>query len=315
MSDTNDIIDIAVIGAGPAGMTAALYAARAGWKTAVFEQLAPGGQMGSTDRVDNYPGFPEGVDGYQLAFNMSQQAERFGATTISADITSLELDGPEKLIHAGDAVYRAKSVIVATGASPRPIGVQGEQELRGHGISYCATCDGNFFRGKDVIVYGGANTAVEDSLYLAKICKSVTIVYRRDHVRATAIYTQAAEAADNITFKYHSTITAVHGTDGVFSGVTITDVNDGSTEEIPAAALFVAIGNVPNTALLADQVERDRSGYVVAGEDCATSIDGVFVAGDIRTKPLRQVVTAVSDGAVAAEAAATFLTTLAAGQH
>lgn len=315
MSDKSDIIDIAVIGSGPAGMTAALYAARAGWKTKVFEQMVAGGQLGNTARIDNYPGFPEGVDGFQLALDMSQQAERFGVETVSAEIVGVDLEGPVKTISTRNEQFKARAVILATGATARSMGIDGEEELRGRGISYCATCDGNFFRGKDVIVYGGANTAVEDSLYLAKICNSVTIVYRRSHVRATAVYTKAAEAADNIHFKYNAVISAVHSQDGKLSGVTITNVNDGATEELPASALFVAIGSVPNTALFEGQLELDESGYVKAGETCATSVPGVFVAGDIRTKPLRQVVTAVSDGAVAAEGAAAYLTTHAAGEH
>lgn len=315
MSEQSDIIDIAVIGSGPAGMTAALYAARAGWKTKVFEQMVAGGQLGNTARIDNYPGFPEGVDGFQLALDMSQQAERFGVETVSAEIVGVDLEGPVKTISTRNEQFKAHTVILATGASARSMGIDDEDELRGHGISYCATCDGNFFRGKDVIVYGGANTAVEDSLYLANICHSVTIVYRREHVRATAVYTKAAEAAENIHFKYESVISAVHSEDGKLSGVTITNVKDSSTEDLPASALFVAIGSVPNTALFEGQLELDENGYVKADETCATSVPGVFVAGDIRTKPLRQVVTAVSDGAVAAEGAAAYLTTHAAGEH
>lgn len=315
MSEKSDIIDIAVIGSGPAGMTAALYAARAGWKTMVFEQMVAGGQLGNTARIDNYPGFPDGVDGFQLAMDMSQQAERFGVQTVSAKIVGVELEGPVKAILTHNEHFEAKAVILATGATARSMGIDGEEELRGRGISYCATCDGNFFRGKDVVVYGGANTAVEDSLYLANICNSVTIVYRREHVRATAVYTKAAESADNIYFKYNSVIDAVHGDGGKLSGVSIRNVKDGSTEDIAASALFVAIGSDPNTALFEGQVALDGSGYVKADETCATSVPGVFAAGDIRTKPLRQVVTAVSDGAVAAEGAAAYLTALAAGEH
>lgn len=311
MSD-NEIIDVAVIGAGPAGMTAAIYAARAGWNTVMFEELMPGGQMGNTDRIDNYPGFAEGVEGFQLAMNMSQQAAHFGVKTVSSHIESLELSSDVKTIKAAAEEYQARAIVLATGAHARPMGVPGEDELRGKGVSYCATCDGNFFRGKDVIIYGGANTAVEDALYLSKICNTVTIVYRRDHVRATAIYTKAAEAADNIRFAYRSVIDQVIGEDGKVSGAVIRNVDTGATSDIPASAVFVAIGSVPNTALVADQLPLDAAGYVEADETCTTALPGVFVAGDIRTKPLRQVVTAVSDGAVAAEAAAAYLSTQAA---
>jgi thioredoxin reductase (NADPH) len=311
MSD-NEIIDVAVIGAGPAGMTAALYAARAGWNTVMFEQMMPGGQMGNTDRIDNYPGFAEGVEGYQLANNMSQQTAHFGVKTASAQIEAVQLAGDVKVIKAATGEYRARAVVLATGAHARLMGVPGEDELRGKGISYCATCDGNFFRGKDVIVYGGANTAVEDALYLSKICNTVTIVYRRDHVRATAIYTKAAEAADNVRFAYRSVIERVEGEDGKVSGAVIKNVDTGATTEIPASAVFVAIGSVPNTALFEGQLDLDAAGYIKADETCITAVPGVFVAGDIRTKPLRQVVTAVSDGAVAAEAATAYLSTHAA---
>ncbi|MGI6591547.1 MAG: thioredoxin-disulfide reductase [Eggerthellaceae bacterium] len=302
-------IDIAIIGAGPAGMTAALYGSRAGWQAVVFEQTIAGGQLGNTARIDNYPGFPEGVDGFQLGMDMDTQAKRFGAQTVSSQVLSVDLSGSKKIITTATDTYHARTVILATGASARTMQVPGEEELRGRGVSYCATCDGNFFRGKDVIVYGGANTAVEDSLYLAKICHSVTIVYRRDRVRATAIYTEAAEHTDNIRFRYRSVIDRVVERDGKVGGAIVRNIDTGNTEEIPAAAVFVAIGSEPNSALFANQVDCDQRGYVKASEDCETSVPGVFVAGDLRTKPLRQVVTAVSDGAVAAEAAAAFLTT------
>lgn len=301
-------IDIAVIGGGPAGLTAALYGARAGWQVVVFEQMIAGGQLGNTARIDNYPGFPEGTDGFQLAFDMDAQAKRFGAKTVSSQVLSVDVSGPVKTVTTADGTYHARTVILATGASARTMQVPGEAELQGRGVSYCATCDGNLFRGRDVIVYGGANTAVEDSLYLAKICTSVTIVYRRDRVRATAIYTDAAEQTDNISFCYRSVIESIVERDGKVAGAIIRNVDTGETKTIPADAVFVAIGSVPNSTAFADQVDCDAKGYVKAGEDCLTSVPGVFVAGDLRTKPLRQVVTAVGDGAVAAEAAAAFLT-------
>lgn len=309
MEQEPSIIDVAIIGFGPAGMTAGIYAARAGYRTVAFESLVAGGQIGNTDRVDNYPGFPEGIGGFDLAYAMKQQADRFGVESISAEVQAVDLQADPKVITTTAQTYEAKTVIIASGARSRSLGVEGEEELRGRGISYCATCDGNFFKDKTVMVIGGANTAVEDSLYLANICKKVIIVYRRDRVRATAIYTEAAEKAPNIEFKYHAVVDELHQKDGMFCGARIKNVDDGTTEEIAADGLFVAIGTIPNTELYGGQIELDRAGYIVAGEDCKTSLPGVYVAGDIRVKGLRQVVTAVADGAVAADAATTYLMT------
>lgn len=307
MAETT-IIDVAIIGSGPAGMTAALYAARAGLDTAVFESLSAGGQIGTTDMLDNYPGFPEGIGGFEFAWACKQQMERFGAKTINEQVSEIDLSASPKQITTPYNSYLAKTVIIATGARNRQLGIPGENALRGHGLSYCATCDGGFFRGKNVAVIGGANTAVEDSLYLSRICEKVTIVYRKDRVRATAIYVEAAEAASNIEFKYRSVVDSLEQTDGKVSGLNIKNVDTDEVEHLDVDAVFVAIGTIPNTELFEGQLALE-GGYIVAGEDCATSIPGVYVAGDVRTKGLRQVVTAVADGAVAAEAAAALLAT------
>lgn len=301
---SEEIYDVAVIGSGPAGMTAGLYAARAGLNVAVFERVMPGGQLGNTDVIENYPGFVDGIGGFDLAFAIKQQAERFGTKILSEEVTSLELEGERKIIRTSSGEHAARSIIVATGARPRKLGVAREDELTGRGVSYCATCDGNFFRGKDVLVIGGANTAAEDAVYLSRICNSVAIVYRRGALRATKVYADAAYAAENITCEWFSVVDELHESDGKVSGARIRNVNTGEVKDLACDAVFVAVGSVPNTELLAGALELDEAGYIVADETCATSIPGVFAAGDVRTKPLRQVVTAVSDGAVAAEQAA-----------
>lgn len=306
--DTNEIIDIAIIGSGPAGMTAGIYGSRAGLNTVAFESVTAGGQIATTEMLDNYPGFPEGIGGFEFAWQTKQQAERFGMKTVNEEVTGLDLAAQPKIIRTAAGEYQARSVVLAMGARNRKMGIEGEDELRGRGLSYCATCDGGFFRGKKVVVYGGANTAVEDALYLSRICEQVTIVYRRDRVRATAILTEAAEAAANIVFSYRSVIEGIHEDEGKLARISVKNVDTGEVSEIETDALFVAIGTIPNSEILEGQLELE-GGYVVAGEDCRTSIPGVFVAGDLRTKELRQVVTAVADGAISAESAASMIAT------
>lgn len=304
-------VQVAVIGAGPAGMTAALYASRAGLTTALFEQLSPGGQMAKTTKIDNYPGFAEGVDAFDLVQAMSAQAVRFGAVQVGEQVVRADLKAaPKRLTGAMGSVYTADAVIIATGAHPRPLGVDGEQELRGRGVSYCATCDGGFFRGKDVVVVGGGNTAAGDALYLANLCPNVHLVHRRDRLRAESTLIDALAEHDNIHLHLNSQVESLHTEGGRLSGVEVRGV-DGAAEVLPASGLFVAVGVQPSSELARDAgIGLDDAGYIAAGEDCSTDIPGVFAAGDVRTKPLRQVVTAVSDGAVAAEAAFNFLSNL-----
>lgn len=299
--------DVIVIGAGPAGLTAGLYAARGGLSVAVFERISPGGQLAQTSEVENYPGFPNGAEGWQLAFDMQQQALNFGVKIITEEVTGVDFSGDRKQVVTPNGTYAAKSVIVATGAHHRELGLPGEHELQGKGISYCATCDGNFFRGKDVIVVGGGNTAVGDALYLARICNKVYLVHRRDKLRATPVYNQRLAEMENIEFVWSSTPEAILSEEGVVTGLRVKDVNTGDLREIAASAVFVAVGNAPSTGFLAGALELDGAGYIVADESGKTSVPGVFVAGDVRTKSLRQVVTAVADGAQAAENAAEFI--------
>lgn len=307
--EKNTHFNVAVIGQGPAGLTSALYAARSGLSTVVFERMGPGGQMTETEHLDNYPGFAEGVSPFDLAFAMSTQANRFGAVSVNEEISSLDLaSSPKKLVTAFGGEYTADAVILAMGAEPRALGVDREGELAGKGVSYCATCDGGFFRGKTAVVVGGGNTALGDVLYLSRICSEVHLVHRREGFRADAVYTDALEDLANVTVHVNSVVDGLHDEDGKLSAVTVRNVKTGDSFELSTSALFVAVGTQPkNTLLEGSGIELDAAGYVVAGESGATSIPGVFVAGDLRTKALRQVSTAVGDGANAANAAFEFL--------
>ena len=306
MSSETTSVDVAIIGAGPAGMTAGIYASRAGMKALVFEGLVVGGQTGVIKTIDNYPGFAEGIGGFELAWAMKQQAERFGTQTVSERVVSADLQASPKIITTDAGTYAAQAVIIATGARSRKLGIPQEDELIGRGVSYCATCDGNFFKGKHAVVYGSGDAALEDALYLANICARVMLVSRKAAFDAAAIHVDAVEAASNIETLMGHAVTALHEENGMLAALTLRDVKTRETQRIDADALFVAIGNVPNSEVFAGQLKLSGE-YVVAGEDCETSIAGVYAAGDVRTKKLRQVVTAVADGAVAAEAAAAYV--------
>ena len=301
--------DMAIIGAGPAGLTAALYAARGGLNTVVLERISPGGQLAQTETVENYPGFPEGAEGWKLAYDMQQQALRFGARIESLDVASVDFTGDVKRVAgANGTTYEARTVVIATGARPRKLGLENEGALTGMGVSYCATCDGNFFRGKDVVVVGGGDTAVADALYLSRICNHVYLVHRRDQLRATQVYRARLEETENIEFVWNSISQRfVQTDDGRVAGLEVQDKLTGELRTLDASAVFVAVGTEPNTEFLANAVALDERGYVIADESGRTSVPGVFAAGDVRTKSLRQVVTAVADGALAAENAAEFL--------
>lgn len=290
--------EVAVIGGGPAGYTAALYCARSGRSVAVLEKLSPGGQMATTSIIDNYPGFPEGIDGFELGERMEQQARRFGVETLYAEVTGAALGESPKRLETSEGPVTADAVIVAVGAYPRELGLPGERELRGRGVAYCATCDGMAFRGKTVVVNGGGNTAVEDALYLSKLCEKVYLVHRRDSLRASAVYRAALDEA-GVEIVWNSRVTALRK-ENRLTGVELEDVVTGARRELTCDGLFVAVGRVPDTALFAGQVGMDEAGYIVADESCRTSLPGVFVAGDARTKAVRQVVTAAADGASAA---------------
>ena len=303
----NNVLDVAVIGAGPAGLTAGLYAARAGLSVAIYERISPGGQLAQTERVENYPGFAEGADGFELAWAMKEQAEHFGAVIVSEEVTAVDFSGEVKTLTTPCGQHKARSVIVATGARPRKMGLAGEERLAGRGVSYCATCDGNFFRGKSVCVLGGGNTAAADAKYLARICERVYLVHRRDTLRASAIDRERLSSLLNVEFVWNSRIADLHSEEGRLAAVEVEDVATGARRTLPVEGLFVAIGTIPNADFLEGVLPVDKGGYIVADESGATSVPGVFAAGDVRAKGLRQVVTAVSDGAIAAESAAAYV--------
>ena len=298
--------DVIVIGGGPCGYTAALYCARAALDCLVLEQLSPGGQMGTTDIIDNYPGFPQGVNGFDLAMQMQQGAERFGVATKLEAVERVELENPVKRVHTAQNAYEAGAVILAMGASPRELGLPNERSLRGKGISYCATCDGMFYRDKTVVVVGGGDTAAADAVFLSKICKKVYLVHRRDALRASKAYLSPLQRCENVEFVWNTTVEEILAQEKV-TAVAVKNVKSGAYTMIDCDGVFVAVGNVPNTKFVQGQVALNAGGYIAAGESTKTNIPGVFAAGDVREKPLRQVVTAVSDGAVAAKFAEEYL--------
>lgn len=300
------IYDMIVVGGGPGGYTAALYAARAGMQVAVVEKLAAGGQMAQTHQVDNYPGFEDGIDGIDLADKMQDQAHRFGAETIYAQVERLELEAVPKTVHTDQGDYFAKTVVIATGANPRKLGLPMEQEFTGRGVHYCAACDGMFYRGNTVVVVGGGNTAAADALALSRIAQKVYVVHRRDTLRATKLYHKPLLEAKNVEFLWNSAITALEG-DGRLSGVVVKDLQNGQERSLEVNGLFVSIGRVPATALVEGQLQLDQAGYIQAGENTESSLPGVYAVGDVRSKQVRQIVTAVADGAVAAHAAESYL--------
>ena len=301
------IYDVIIIGGGPAGYSAALYCGRAQLNTLLIEKLMPGGQMGTTEQIDNYPGFNEGIGGVELAMNMQAGAERFGAKTEYAEVKGVELSGDIKKVKTDSDVFECRAVILATGAYPRKLGLDNEDSLRGRGVSYCATCDAMFFKDKTVAVVGGGDTAAADALVLSKVCKKVYLIHRRDTLRANKSYSAPLEKCGNVEFVWNSNVTALTGKTKL-EAIEVTD-NNGKTTTLDCDGIFVAIGYLPDTKLVYGHVKLDAQGYVDAGEDTKTSEAGVFAAGDLRAKPLRQVVTAACDGAVAATMALDYLMT------
>ena len=300
------IYDMLIVGGGPGGYTAALYAARSGLDVIVLEKLSAGGQMALTAHIDNYPGFDETVDGFTLGEKMRSAAERFGAKTELAEVYKLELSGEIKTAETSEGIFQGRTVVFATGANPRNLGVSDEQALIGRGINYCAACDGMFYRTKTVAVVGGGNTAAAEALHLSRIAKKVILIHRRDSLRATKIYHEPLTKAENIEFKWNSAVTKLlHGEK--LTGIVLKDVNTGEESEISVDGVFVSIGRVPATTLVKDQLELDESGYIKADETTRTNIPGVFAVGDVRTKALRQIVTATADGAMAAHFAEEYL--------
>ena len=300
------IYDMIIIGGGPAGYTAALYGARAGLSTLVMEKMVVGGQMALTDKIDNYPGFEDGIEGLSLGEKMKNEAERSGARTVFATVLSADLKSDPKVIQTSDDIFYGRTVVIATGAEPRELGVAMEKELVGRGVSYCATCDGMFFKGKTVVVVGGGNTAAADILLLSRVASKVFVVHRRDTMRASKTYHETLMKAENVEFCWDSQVTGILSDDKV-TGVRIKNINTGDERKLSCDGIFVAIGRKPASELAAGQLDLDERGYVITDESTKTNIPGVFAAGDVRTKVLRQVITAASDGAMAAHYAEEYL--------
>lgn len=297
--------DAIILGGGPAGLTAALYAKRAGITPLLLEKAVWGGQMVNTPAVENYPGFVN-IPGAELAMAMHRQVSELGVEIRLETPVSCQLSGDVKAVATAQGVYEAAAVIIANGAARRALGCPGEQRLAGRGVSYCATCDGAFFRGKETAVIGGGNTALEDALFLANHCSAVHLVHRREQFRGSPILVRAVEKRENILLHRGFVAEEITGGEKV-SGVVLRNVATGETTSLPLAGVFIAVGLAPDNGLFAGQVELDDAGYIRAGEDCRTNLPGVFAAGDTRTKEIRQIVTAAADGAVAALAAAGFV--------
>ena len=291
------VFDVIIIGGGPAGYTAALYAVRAGLEALVLEALAAGGQLGQTHWIDNYPGFPDGIDGFSLAQKFQAQAHRFGAQTRYEQVRAVDLKATPKIVTTGKSAYLGKTVILATGAKPRPLGLPEEERLTGKGVGYCAACDGMFYKGKTVAVVGGGNTAAGDALLLSRVAEKVILIHRRESLRATKVYRKALLEAPNVEFFWNSSVTKLHGEEKL-SGITIQNLETGEEEDISCQGLFVSIGRLPNSAL-AEGALNLEDGYIPTDHMNQTCIPGVFAVGDVRVTPLRQVVTAVADGALA----------------
>ena len=290
------IYDVIIVGSGPAGLAAAIYGQRAGLSSLVLEEsYVSGGQVLNTYDVDNYPGLP-GISGMELAEKFHEHAKSMGASFLTAAVTAIREEGDRKVVETAKGDLSARTVILATGAHHRLLGVPGEERLTGMGVSYCATCDGAFFRDKTVAVVGGGDVAVEDAIFLARGCKKVYVIHRRDQLRAAKILQEKLLSLDNVEMKWNCVAEEILG-DSQVSGVKVRDVKTGEGSELAVNGVFIAVGILPNTGFLGDFVQLDEGGYIVAGEDMKTSVPGVFAAGDVRTKALRQIITAAADGA------------------
>lgn len=306
MTTEEKVYDVIIVGAGPAGMTAAVYTSRGNMSTLMLERGVPGGQMANTEEIENYPGF-ESILGPDISTKMFDHAKRFGAEYAYGDVTKIE-DGREfKTIYVGDKQYKARAIILATGAEYRKMGVPGEEELTGRGVSYCAVCDGAFFRNKDIVVIGGGDSAVEEGSYLTRFANKVTIIHRRDTLRAQKIVQERAFANEKIDFIWNSTVKQVNEKDGKIGSLTLVSTEDGSEREMETEGMFVYIGLDPITEPFKDLGILDENGYIETNDIMETKIPGIFAAGDVREKLLRQVVTATGDGSIAAQAAQKYI--------
>lgn len=307
VENSQKLHDLIIIGGGPAGLTTGLYAARGRLDVVLLERALPGGQVALTERVDNYPGFPEGIEGPELAMKMEEQARRFGLETTFAEVESIAFDGPAKIVRTTEGEFRGKALVICSGATPKKLGVPGEDEFRGRGVSYCATCDGAFFRDGDVVVIGGGDAAVEEALYLAKLARKVTIIHRRKELRAQKVIQERALKEPRISFLWDSVVDDIRG-DRKVTGVLVRNIETGQVTEVLAAGVFIYVGMSPLTDFVPPEIDRSPEGYIITAEDLQTSVPGVFAAGDARRKALRQVATAVGEGALAAHSVEKYLT-------
>jgi len=307
----DDVRDLIIVGSGPAGYTAAVYAARANLKPLVIEGVTSGGALMTTTEVENFPGFPDGILGPELMDSMRKQAERFGAEFLTDDATRVTLTGPVKSVWVGETEYRSRAVILATGSAWRPLGVPGEQELLGHGVSSCATCDGFFFRGQQIAVIGGGDSAMEEASFLTRFGDSVTIVHRRDEFRASKIMAERALTNPKIKVAWNTVVTEILDGGGKVGGLRVRDLTTGEEHELPTTGVFVAIGHDPRTELFRGQIELDDEGYVkVQAPGTRTNLEGVFAAGDVVDHTYRQAITAAGTGCAAALDAERFILSL-----
>jgi thioredoxin reductase (NADPH) len=298
--NTNEIYDIVIIGGGPAGLTAGLYAARARLKTVLLERMGFGGQLLTYEQVENYPGFPEGIGAFGLGELFSAQALKFGLETRTTEVSSLELGDRIKTIKLYDGEIRCRTIIIASGASPNKLGVKGETELTGRGVSYCAVCDAPFYRNQDVAVVGGGDTAIEEAIYLTKFVKKVYVIHRRDRLRATPIIAEKAQKNEKISFVLNSVVTEIQGAHEGVNQLVLKGTQDSKISTLGINGVFIFVGIKPNTEFLSPEIKRDPYGFIYTDQEMLTGVPGVFAAGDVRVKELRQIVTAVGDGATAA---------------
>lgn len=301
--------DLIIIGAGPAGLTAGIYAARSRLRTILLERLAPGGQVLTTDQVENYPGFPEGISGFDLVDRMKRQAEKFGLLIQNQEVLKLELTPEKKIVVTDEGGLETRALILACGAAPQKLGIDGEELMTGKGVSYCATCDGPFYRDQEVAVIGGGDTAVEEAIFMTRFASKVHLIHRRDELRATRLLQDRAMEEDKIQLVWDTIPTKIVGETGV-EGLDLKNVKTGETTHLPVQGVFVFIGYTPNSGLVKGLVTLDKDGFVMTNGDMETSVPGVFAAGDIRSKLLRQVSTAVGEGATATFAAEKYLGSL-----
>ena len=293
------VYDVIIIGAGPSGMTSAIYTKRSGRNVLIIEQGMPGGQAATTHAIENYPGFSEPIGGPELMVKFFEQMMSFGVEMVTARVDSIDVAGEIKTVKAGDHMYQTKVLVLASGAQPNVLGVEGEGKYRGKGVSYCATCDGFFFKGKDVVVVGGGDSALEEAMFLSKICNSVTIVHRRDTFRGAKILQDRVRAAENITLVMDHVVEEIKGNNDKISGLSLKNVKTGEGTELAIDGVFIFVGYLPNASYIRPEngIEQSEIGYLITDKQLMTNVPGVFVIGDLRVKSLRQVATAVGDGA------------------